>query len=67
MMNSSQQMKRWDAYFDAPKGNRLGLMNNMYNIGSIISFFIVPFYTQWVRIPDIHTCETQTHYHVGWT
>jgi hypothetical protein len=55
MMNSSQQMKRWDAYFDSPKGNRLGVMNNMYNIGSIISFFIVPFYTQWVRLPDYQT------------
>ena len=41
-------MKRWDAYFDSPKGNRLGLMNNMYNIRLIISFFIVPFYIQWV-------------------
>jgi hypothetical protein len=41
MMSSSQQMDRWDKYFDSPKGNRLGIMNNAYNIGSIISFFIV--------------------------
>jgi hypothetical protein len=41
MMSSSQQMDRWDKYFDSPKGNRLGVMNNAYNIGSIISFFIV--------------------------
>lgn len=41
MMNSSQQMDRWTAYFDKPDDNRLGLMNNAYNIGSIVSFFIV--------------------------
>jgi sugar porter (SP) family MFS transporter len=46
MMNSSQQMKRWADYFDHPDDNRLGLMNNAYNIGSIVSFFIVPFFTQ---------------------
>jgi hypothetical protein len=41
MMSSSQQMDRWTNYFDKPSGNRLGVMNNAYNIGSIISFFIV--------------------------
>jgi hypothetical protein len=41
MMNSSQQMDRWQNYFEHPTSNRLGLMNNAYNIGSIISFFIV--------------------------
>jgi len=46
MMNSSQQMARWEIYFDHPSSNRLGLMNNAYNIGSIVSFFVVPFMTQ---------------------
>lgn len=41
MMNSSQQMKRWENYFDKPDDNRLGIMNNAYNIGSIASFFVV--------------------------
>lgn len=41
MMNSSQQMDRWTAYFNKPDDNRLGLMNNAYNIGSIVSFFLV--------------------------
>lgn len=41
MMNSSQQMDRWTTYFDKPDDNRLGIMNNAYNIGSIASFFIV--------------------------
>lgn len=40
-MNSSQQMSRWAVYFDHPDDNRLGLMNNAYNIGSIVSFFAV--------------------------
>jgi len=47
MMNSSQQMDRWVAYFDNPNDNRLGIMNNAYNIGSIASFFVVPFAAEW--------------------
>ncbi|KAF2641808.1 hexose transporter-like protein [Massarina eburnea CBS 473.64] len=47
MMNSSQQMDRWTNYFDKPDDNRLGIMNNAYNIGSIVSFFIVPFMAEW--------------------
>ncbi|KAJ4382711.1 hypothetical protein N0V86_001933 [Didymella sp. IMI 355093] len=47
MMNSSQQMDRWTAYFDKPDDNRLGIMNNAYNIGSIASFFLVPFAAEW--------------------
>jgi sugar porter (SP) family MFS transporter len=47
MMNSSQQMDRWNAYFDKPDDNRLGIMNNAYNIGSIVSFFFVPFVAEW--------------------
>ncbi|KAF1849160.1 hexose transporter-like protein [Cucurbitaria berberidis CBS 394.84] len=58
MMNSSQQMDRWQNYFNKPDDNRLGIMNNAYNIGSIISFFIVPFYTQWLgrKIPIATGC-----------
>lgn len=41
MMNSSQQMDRWTNYFNKPDDNRLGIMNNAYNIGSIVSFFLV--------------------------
>ncbi|KAF2627759.1 hexose transporter-like protein [Macroventuria anomochaeta] len=47
MLNSSQQMERWANYFDKPDDNRLGIMNNAYNIGSIASFFIVPFVAEW--------------------
>ncbi|CBY02423.1 hypothetical protein IAQ61_007013 [Plenodomus lingam] len=58
MMNSSQQMKRWEDYFHKPSSNRLGIMNNAYNIGSIISFFIVPFMTQALgrKIPIMVGC-----------
>jgi sugar porter (SP) family MFS transporter len=58
MMNSSQQMSRWAVYFDHPDDNRLGLMNNAYNIGSIVSFFLVPFFTQAVgrKIPIATGC-----------
>lgn len=58
MMNSSQQMKRWENYFDKPDDNRLGIMNNAYNIGSIASFFVVPYFTQAVgrKIPIATGC-----------
>ncbi|KAH7361146.1 hexose transporter protein [Pyrenochaeta sp. MPI-SDFR-AT-0127] len=58
MMNSSQQMPRWAKYFDNPDDNRLGIMNNAYNIGSIASFFVVPFYTEWLgrKIPIATGC-----------
>ncbi|KAF9699663.1 hypothetical protein EKO04_002597 [Ascochyta lentis] len=47
MMGSSQQIDRWDNYFDKPDDNRLGIMNNAYNIGSIISFLLVPYAAEY--------------------
>jgi MFS family permease len=47
MMNNSQSMKSWVTFFDAPEGSRLGLMSNAYNLGSIASFFIVPYIADW--------------------
>ena len=38
MLNSSQMMNSWEAYFDHPTGSRLGLLNAIYQIGSISSF-----------------------------
>jgi sugar porter (SP) family MFS transporter len=44
MVNTSQQMDNWKEYFPEHKDeNKLGILINMYNIGSIISFFIVPY------------------------
>lgn len=42
LVNTSQMMDNWTAFF-SPKvkeSNWLGLLVNMFNIGSIISFFI---------------------------
>jgi len=47
MMNNSQNMTYWVKFFDDPQGSRLGLMNNAYNLGSIASFFIVPYMADW--------------------
>lgn len=44
MVNTSQQMDIWKEYFPENEDpNKLGILINMYNIGSIISFFIVPY------------------------
>jgi MFS family permease len=45
MLNTSQLMDTWQTYFDEPTGSKLGVMNNAFNIGSIVSFFFVPFFT----------------------
>lgn len=41
MLNTAQQFDLWQEYFGHPKGNDLGILNNMFNLGSIASFFIV--------------------------
>lgn len=38
MLNSSQVMDDWQEYFDFPTGSRLGILNSIYQIGSIASF-----------------------------
>jgi sugar porter (SP) family MFS transporter len=44
MVNTSQQMNLWNEYFPEVKdNNKLGILINMYNIGSIVSFFGVPY------------------------
>lgn len=42
MLNSSQMMDSWEQYFDDPQGARLGLLNAIYQIGSISSFPFAP-------------------------
>lgn len=46
-MNTSQQMKDWYPYFGfdpkSPDPNLLGILVNMFSIGSIVSFFITPY------------------------
>ncbi|KPM43272.1 hypothetical protein AK830_g3230 [Neonectria ditissima] len=44
MVNTSQQMSKWEDYFpEHENNNKLGILINMYNIGSIVSYFIVPY------------------------
>lgn len=45
LVNVSQQITKWGEYFgdNVTDANKLGILVNMFNIGSIISFFITPF------------------------
>ncbi|KAF4494063.1 hexose transporter [Fusarium agapanthi] len=43
MLNTSQAMDDWQDYFDHPKGSKLGILNSIYQIGSIASFPFAPF------------------------
>lgn len=38
MLNSSQVMDEWQNYFGHPEGGKLGILNAIYQIGSIASF-----------------------------
>lgn len=45
LINVSQQIQRWEEFFgaDIDDNNKLGLLVNMFNIGSIVSFFFTPY------------------------
>ncbi|KFY31023.1 hypothetical protein V493_01477 [Pseudogymnoascus sp. VKM F-4281 (FW-2241)] len=43
MLNSSQVMDKWQDYFGHPEGSKLGILNSIYQIGSIASFPVAPF------------------------
>ena len=38
MLNTSQNLDSWQNYFNTPTGSELGLMNAIYQIGSLVSF-----------------------------
>lgn len=41
LINTSQQIALWGEYFpEINDSNKLGILINMFNIGSIVSFFI---------------------------
>lgn len=44
LMNTSQIMDQWQTFFDHPGGGQLGLIVAMLDIGSIASFWMVPFF-----------------------
>lgn len=46
LINTSQQMQQWADFFGPDidgNNNKLGILVNMFNIGSIVSFFITPY------------------------
>ena len=44
LLNTSQQMDTWKSFFPQHENaSKLGILINMYNIGSIISFLITPY------------------------
>ena len=44
LQNTSQQMDYWKKYFpEYADANKLGILINMYNIGSIISYLFSPY------------------------
>ncbi|KAG0645757.1 Lactose permease [Hyphodiscus hymeniophilus] len=47
LLNTSQNLDAWQAYFHAPTGGRLGLMNAIYQIGSLCSYPCVPYMADW--------------------
>jgi hypothetical protein len=51
LVNTSQQMDFWNDYFpETTNANKLGILINMFNIGSIISLFITPYVAdRWGR------------------
>ncbi|CAG7942943.1 unnamed protein product [Penicillium salamii] len=50
MLNTSQNLDAWQTYFNTPTGSELGLMNAIYQIGSLVSFPFVPFLAdRWGR------------------
>lgn len=55
LLNTSQQMDYWKYFFpEHVDANKLGILINMYNIGSIISFLVTPFIADRVgRRPTI--------------
>jgi hypothetical protein len=44
LVNTSQQIQMWERFFgkDVQDDSKLGILVNMFNIGSIFSFFITP-------------------------
>jgi sugar porter (SP) family MFS transporter len=50
LLNTCQNLQTFTDYFGDPKGSRLGLMNAIYQIGSLVCFPIVPFMAdKWGR------------------
>ncbi|KAH8805984.1 general substrate transporter [Xylogone sp. PMI_703] len=57
LINTSQQIDLWNEYFpEVENSSKLGVLINMFNIGSIVSLFITPYITdRWGRKITIAT------------
>jgi MFS family permease len=55
LVNTSQQMDAWTGFLPETKDeNKLGILINMFNIGSIIAYFFAPYLADnWGRKPTI--------------
>ncbi|KAL1972268.1 hypothetical protein VTN31DRAFT_7487 [Thermomyces dupontii] len=62
MLNTSQNMDSWQDYFKKPTGSKLGLMNAVYQIGSLACFPIVPYMADWFgrKVPIMVGCVLMT-------
>lgn len=47
MLNTSQALDYWENFFGNPTGSRSGLLNAIYQIGSLVSFPLVPYMADW--------------------
>ncbi|KAF4629697.1 hypothetical protein G7Y89_g8448 [Cudoniella acicularis] len=58
MLNTSQNLDQWQAYFNNPTGSTLGLMNAIYQIGSLCSFPFAPYMADWWgrKVPIVTGC-----------
>lgn len=61
MLNTSQNLDSWQTFFNTPSGSKLGLMNAIYQIGSLASFPFV-YVKQSIRVHSLrrftHTFQT---------
>ncbi|ELQ40615.1 hexose transporter protein [Pyricularia oryzae Y34] len=58
LFNSVQAFDTWKDYFGNPQGQMLGLLGALYQIGSMISIFFVPFFTDHFgrKVPIVMGC-----------
>lgn len=47
LLNTSQNLTTWEDYFNHPTGSKQGLLNAIYQIGSLVSFPLVPYMADW--------------------
>ncbi|KAF9870895.1 hypothetical protein CkaCkLH20_11567 [Colletotrichum karsti] len=62
LMNTSQVMNQWQNSFNHPTGGRLGIIIAILDIGSLCSFWMVPYFadTYGRKVPIIIGCIIET-------